>query len=220
VQQSTRGADLAPKAIRDAGLALGAAEDGLKLLHEQIVEANAAYDLAKAAHDAAVQAGKLQAVADAKRAVITAGDIHARNGVALAESGTALTHRYSDLFAALRDAGQIPASHEMDALAGLKRRIIGPVPLEYQNQIIAGGAARTMDVSQFERTTWLRGAAPDEAADAPHIERERIQAERIRQQQEIEAAGLAHAAKAGGSIPSWMPTDMGPRGRSRVHWNQ
>jgi hypothetical protein len=80
-----------------------------------------------------------------------------------------LTENYPALFAALTDAGIVPADHEMQALAGLKARIPGAVPAEFQNRIIGGGAARPVDVAQFERSTWLAGAAPDPEADAPHI---------------------------------------------------
>jgi hypothetical protein len=208
VRQSIRGVDLSAKVLKDAGLALAAGEDALSLLKEQIAAADAVYTFAKTTHDEAVQAGKLHVVALAQRAVIASGDRLAHHGEALAVAGAQHATNYEALFAAMGEARRQPQDIEIQARQSLKVRIPGAVPADFQNRIIAGGSARTVDVGQFERSTWLHGAALDPEAYAPHNEKVRLLAEQITAQQAFVAAGHAQAAKAAHrGIQAWMPTN-------------
>jgi len=214
LEQTARGVDLSAKVLKDAGLALAAAEEGLALLREQIAATASIYDLAKTAHDEAVQAGRLEAVALAKRAVIAAGDRLAHHGGALTGAAAELTDAYGALFSAMHTAGVRPADHEIQGLQGLKIRIPSAVPADFQNWIIAGGAPRVMHVGQFERSLWLDGAAADPEADAPYNEAARVFAEKITAQQAFEALGRTEAEKRlSKGFPAFAPTDAAPQGR-------
>jgi hypothetical protein len=218
VAQTTRGVEVAPKTLRDAGLNFAAAEQSLEILREQIAETEAAVARAQAEHNAADKAEKDHAVALAQRAVIASGDNLTRLGKGISDGAVLHTKNFHSLFAAMREAGRAPSEAELASFQSLQARIPTAIPAPIQQQIVQRGSVVASDIGAVERSIWLRGAAPDAEGDAPYEAAAELAGSRVAQQQAFDAEGQKQAARSVGSLPAFLPTGMitaaGPRIRA------